>query len=84
MEDIVRWSSTSSVKAQQTNVCSKVISLGIQKLKSSQKNSFATKGIKIQEIHWMDKAKCQPWIIKKKPKWDENRLKIGENCILHP
>jgi hypothetical protein len=31
-----------------------------------------------------EKAKCQPWIIKKKPKLDENRIKIGENFILHP
>jgi hypothetical protein len=31
-----------------------------------------------------EKAKCQPWIIKKKPKLDENRNKIGEKVILHP
>jgi hypothetical protein len=29
------------------------------------------------------KAKCQPWIIKRKPKLDENRIKIGE-FFLHP
>jgi hypothetical protein len=30
-----------------------------------------------------EKTKCKPWIIKKKPKLDENRIKIGENFILH-
>jgi uncharacterized FlgJ-related protein len=30
-----------------------------------------------------EKAKCQPWITKKKPKLDENKIKIGENFILH-
>jgi hypothetical protein len=27
-------------------------------------------------------AKCQPWIIKEKPKLDENRIKIGEFFII--
>jgi hypothetical protein len=31
-----------------------------------------------------EKGKFQPWIKKKKPKLDENRIKIGENIILHP
>jgi hypothetical protein len=38
-----------------------------------------------------EKAKYQPWIYKeeakiwmKTPKLDENRIKIGENLILHP
>jgi hypothetical protein len=30
-----------------------------------------------------EKAKCQEWIIKKKPKLDETRIKIGENFISH-
>jgi hypothetical protein len=30
------------------------------------------------------KAKCQPFIIKKKEKLDENRIEIGGNFILHP
>jgi hypothetical protein len=31
-----------------------------------------------------EKAKYQPWIIKKKPKLDENRIKIGDFLNLHP
>jgi hypothetical protein len=45
------------------------------------------KRYKISRILLDEKAKYQPWIIKiwmKKPKLDENRIKIGENIILHP
>jgi hypothetical protein len=31
-----------------------------------------------------EEAKCQPWIIKKKPKLDENIIKIGEIFVLRP
>jgi hypothetical protein len=45
------------------------------------------KRYKISRNFLDEKAKCQPWVIKvrmKKPKLDENRIKIGENFILHP
>jgi hypothetical protein len=48
---------------------------------------LATKGIKIQENIWMKsqmdyKEEAKIWM--KKPKLDENRIKIGENFTLHP
>jgi hypothetical protein len=53
-----------------------------------QKHFLATKGIKIQEILSMKKPdvnyKEETKIWMKKPKLDENRIKIGENFILHP
>jgi hypothetical protein len=52
-----------------------------------QKKFPCYKRYKNSRIFLDEKAKCQPWIIKiwmKKPKLDENRIKIGENFILHP
>jgi hypothetical protein len=58
--------------------------------KAPKKKILATKGIKIQEFFWMKsqmstmdyKKEAKSWM--KKPKLDENRIKIGENFILHP
>jgi hypothetical protein len=53
-------------------------------LESTKKEFPSYKRYKNSRILLDEKAKCQPWIIKKKPKLDENRIKIGENFILHP
>jgi hypothetical protein len=43
---------------------------------------LATKGIKIQMSTMDYKEEAKIWM--KKPKLDENRIKIGENFTLHP
>jgi hypothetical protein len=42
------------------------------------------KRYKNSRIFLNEKAKCQPWITKKKLELDENRIKLGEIFILHP
>jgi hypothetical protein len=42
------------------------------------------KRYKNSRIFLDEEAKCQPWIIKKKPKLDENIIKIGEIFVLRP
>jgi hypothetical protein len=40
------------------------------------------KRYKNSRIFLDEKAKCQPWIIKKKPKLDENRRKVYSTSIM--
>jgi hypothetical protein len=67
-----------------------VPNLGFFRLHATRKHQKILpcyKRYKISRILLDEKAKYQPWIIKiwmKKPKLDENRIKIGENIILHP
>jgi hypothetical protein len=55
--------------------------LGCMQPKSTKKIFLATKGIKIQEFFWMKKPNINHRLKKnwmKKPKLDENKIKIGD------
>jgi hypothetical protein len=49
-----------------------------------KKSFLATKDIKIQEFFWMKKKNVNHGLQRRRQKLDENRIKIGENFILHP
>jgi hypothetical protein len=49
---------------------------------STQKKILCYKKYKNSRNFLDEKTKCQPWITKKKPKMDENKIEIGKIIII--